>query len=516
MQQVSNNYINAINQLTRQTGSKVVINGVTYIDELISHPFISINSNSLIGGFPSKSVTFEMYSVENLSIADKEISVYRGLLTDNGMEYVLQGIFTAKASDVVLNESGNKITVTAYDRALLFDVPQNSRPELTDSFTYGDYINYIIEDVHVPLKNEDYPLKDTIMLQLPDLDGGMTKRTLLSKFAEIIGCICVIDRDGCLLFSRQSKTDYTVSDYYGRFLISEGISTVNQIAVTTQANLTDVVLYPENIENPNVYKIVDNPFCLPTQNDVIQLAADSIIGLITADFTVEEIVDDYIIDINDIVNVNGYELPVLSYNSTGRIKATIETKIDKTTSSALANSLSSRVTSVETNLNQALNEQIPAIKEFNELISSSLGLYTTYVTQSNGSTIAYMHDQKELNESTVIFTMTAGGIAWTNQGWNNGSPIWSYGASSAGDALFHKLAAEGISIGNSSEDYSVEVTPKAFQIYYKNTLVTEIIGDEMSVPRLTVSNYADVGAIRLAPHHDEKGVLDGSDLIFLV
>ena len=516
MQQVSNDYSNAINRMTRQTSAKIVINGITYIDELISHPLISINSNSLIGGFPSKSVTFEMYNTGDFSVAEKEISVYRGLLTDNGIEYVLQGIFSAKADDVVLNESGNKITVTAYDRALLFDVVPGAPPELTEDFTYGDYVLYLLEDTGVSLSNNDFPLKDMVMLQLPDLDVGMTKRTLLGKFAEIIGCICLIDRNGCLYFSRQNETGYAVSDYYGRLLISEGINTVNQIAVTTQSKINDVVLYPEGIENPNVYRIVDNPFCPTTQNDMIKLAADYIIGLATADFTVEEIVDDYVIDINDIVNINGYDLPILSYNCTGRIKATIGAKIEKSNCSALENSLSSRVTNVETNVNQALKKQIPAVIEFNELISSSLGLYTTYVTQENGTTIAYMHDQKELNESTIIFTMTAGGIAWTNQGWNNGSPIWSYGASSAGNALFRKLSAEGIDVSKPNEDYSVAVTPKAFCIYYKEVLVTEIIGDVMSVPRLIVSNYADVGAIRLAPHHDENSELDGSDLIFLV
>lgn len=516
MKQVSNDYMNAMAQPTRQTSAKVVINGITYIDELISHPLISVNSNCLVGGFPSKSVTFEMYNVEDYSVAEKEITVYRGLLTDNGIEYVLQGMFYAKADDVVLNESGNKITVTAYDRAFFLDVVQDTQPEFTDSFTYGDYVNYLLEDTGISLSDNEFPLKDTVMLQFPDLDGSMTKRTLLGKFAEIIGCICLIDRNGNLFFSRQNKTNYAVSDYYGRFLISEGINTINQIAVTTKSNITDVVLYPEGVENSNVYRIVDNPFCMPTHSNMIPIVSDYILGLITADFTVEEIVDDYIIDINDIVNIKGYELPVLSYNCTGRIKATIGAEIEKSNPTELGNSLSTRVTNIETNVNQALKNQIPAVKEFNELISSSLGLYTTYVTQNNGTTIAYMHDSKELSESAIIFTMTAGGIAWTNQGWNNGSPIWSYGASSAGNALFRKLSAEGIDVSKPNEDYSVAITPKAFCIYYKEVLVTEIIGDVMSVPRLIVSNYADVGAIRLAPHHDENGKLDGSDLIFLV
>ena len=55
-----------------------------------------------------------------------------------------------------------------------------------------------------------------------------------------------------------------------------------------------------------------------------------------------------------------------------------------------------------------------------------------------------MHDDPVLADSNVIFTGTAGGIAWTTTGWNGGDPVWQYGATAAGAAFFNTLAANRI------------------------------------------------------------------------
>ena len=106
--------------------------------------------------------------------------------------------------------------------------------------------------------------------------------------------------------------------------------------------------------------------------------------------------------------------------------------------------------------------------------------------------------------------MTAGGIAWTTTGWNDGSPVWSYGVTSAGDALFRMLSAEGINVSKIGEDYKIEITPSAFRIYYRDILVTSIEADEMNIPKAFFTGYMQCGRIRLMPY---KNV--GTNLIFL-
>ncbi len=352
MQIVSDAYIEATRKMTRQTISKLVIDRIEYIEQLVSHPQISVSVDSMIGGFPSKVVTFEMYRAEGLTLADKEFEVYRGLDVNGSIEYVLQGIFKASGEDITVNESGNKISVKAYDRAVLFDVEQVSQPEVTENYTYGDYIDFILSDVPIELSTIDYPLKDVIMQHPANIEQGTSKRVILSKFAEIIGCICVIDRQGNLCFSKQQITDYTISDGYGKLLLSEQMSTVNQISVRTQADINDDVVYPDSVADAVNYAIVNNPFVTPSDTDLIKLISDNIIGLKMGNYTIENAVDDYIVDINDIVTViskNGeaLQLPILSYESAGRIKANYKLDLTYEQSCVLENSLSSRVAAAE-------------------------------------------------------------------------------------------------------------------------------------------------------------------------
>ncbi|MCM1286543.1 MAG: tail fiber domain-containing protein [Acetobacter sp.] len=357
MQHVSDDYIEAAGQYTRQTSSKLVLNGEEYTDELISHPMISIENDTLIGGFPAKKVTFEMYKTDALQLADKEFFVYRGLYIGDTIEYVLQGIFKAKAEDIITSNDGNKISVTGYDRALQLDVAQKSLPVLTNSFTYGDFVEFILSDTDVVLSDDEFPLKNIIMKSLPNVSENISKRILLSKLAEINGAICIINREGDLSFVRQQASNNVIISNYNKFKIGEDFGIINQISVSTQEGINDSVIYPENIDTPVLYRIFDNPFCNPNQNEIIELIAPNIIGLITGNYILENIIDDYVIDLNDLITVNArdcntYNLPVLSYVSTGRIKADIKSEIVQEETSQLENSLSDRITNAEININK--------------------------------------------------------------------------------------------------------------------------------------------------------------------
>lgn len=85
----------------------------------------------------------------------------------------------------------------------------------------------------------------------------------------------------------------------------------------------------------------------------------------------------------------------------------------------------------------------------NELITNSMGLYFSSEEQSDGSLKYYAHDAPELENSTTIYTMTDNGFAWTNSGWNNGSPVWHYGLTADGNAVLkaittYKIVADSI------------------------------------------------------------------------
>lgn len=118
-------------------------------------------------------------------------------------------------------------------------------------------------------------------------------------------------------------------------------------------------------------------------------------------------------------------------------------------------------------LEQSRAQQVAQINDFeqatlalNETIANSMGLYVTRKADSSGAVITYYHDKPTLEGSNTIYCRNAGGYAWTNNGWNNGSPNWEYGVSKDGDAVIRSIAANKISASYITTDILSSPTGK--------------------------------------------------------
>lgn len=107
-----------------------------------------------------------------------------------------------------------------------------------------------------------------------------------------------------------------------------------------------------------------------------------------------------------------------------------------------------------------LNDYEQATLALNETIANSMGLYVTRKADSGGAVITYYHDKPTLEGSNTIYCRNAGGYAWTNNGWNNGSPNWEYGVSKDGDAVIRSIAANKISASYITTDILSSPTGK--------------------------------------------------------
>lgn len=107
-----------------------------------------------------------------------------------------------------------------------------------------------------------------------------------------------------------------------------------------------------------------------------------------------------------------------------------------------------------------INDFEQATLALNETIANSMGLYVTRKADSNGAVITYYHDKPTLEGSSTIYCRNAGGYAWTNNGWNNGSPNWEYGVSKDGDAVIRSIAANKISASYITTDILSSPTGK--------------------------------------------------------
>lgn len=107
-----------------------------------------------------------------------------------------------------------------------------------------------------------------------------------------------------------------------------------------------------------------------------------------------------------------------------------------------------------------INDFEQATLALNETIANSMGLYVTRKADSNGAVITYYHDKPTLEGSNTIYCRNAGGYAWTNNGWNSGSPNWEYGVSKDGDAVIRSIAANKMSASYITTDILSSPTGK--------------------------------------------------------
>lgn len=143
------------------------------------------------------------------------------------------------------------------------------------------------------------------------------------------------------------------------------------------------------------------------------------------------------------------------------------------TLSSVPSTINTRVNNLASSIQEnknIVNTFQKASYELSELISNSLGVYSTAVEDSTGATKYYLHDQPLLENSSTIYTHNAGGYAFTNSGWNNGNPNWQYGITKAGNAIFNKVCAYGMELADPYGNFSAKITPDSFKIYQDGSL----------------------------------------------
>lgn len=407
------------------------------------------------------------------------------------------------------------INLAALDRMVLFDKPVDMSL-LTFPMTVATLLGRICDICNVTLGTDPYTLPNhAYVIQEAPLTEDLTYRQLLSWVAELTGTCGFIDWDGHLILKWYSSTETTI-DLKNRF---NSDLEENAVTITGVQIVTDEETYLAG-DDGYAFNIEGNDLIQHDYREVAQALYEVLGGFTYTPFsaTIKPMPHLYPLDIITFVDKMGGEHSTIITDYTFSLNAStsIEGKGETATKSgyASANPLTKRESAIIKALqkaqNETLNDRVQTVIAFNELICNALGLFETPVTQGDGSVIRYLHNKPNLEESETIFTMTASGIAWTTTGWNGGSPIWSYGVTAAGDALFHMLSAEGIEVAKAGEDYNIEITPSAFRIYYRDMLVTNIEADEMNIPKAFFTSYAQCGRVRLIPYGDV-----GTNLVFL-
>lgn len=338
------------------------------------------------------------------------------------------------------------ITISALDRMILFDKTVDTS-KLSFPMTVADLLDKICTICGVTmatditrLPNKDYQI--TAYQEGQDL----TYRTLLQWCAALTGTCAFMNYDGNLELKWYEQTDLTISpsERYNSDMQE------NDVAITG--------IYFKDAANTEYIAGTDD-YCLDLSSngllqDNVQVVLDtlyvSLKGFSYRPYTATIKSAPYIYpmdmihyedakgEVHDTIITNVTFGMNLSTSIAGKGETTQKQKYSQ--SGGLTKQQATILEKLRENLDKAMTAKEQAQLELNRLLSNSLGLNIVTIPQDDGTQVYYFCDGETLESSNIIYTFKANGFAWTKN-WNDGNPVWKYGFSKDGNAIYNMLAA---------------------------------------------------------------------------
>lgn len=368
------------------------------------------------------------------------------------------------------------ITISALDRMILFDKTVDIS-KLSFPMTVADLLNKICTICGVTLATDitRLPNKDYQITAYPE-GQDLTYRTLLQWCAALTGTCAFMNYDGNLELKWYEQTDLTISpsERYNSDMQE------NDVAITG--------IYFKDAANTEYIAGTDD-YCLDLSSngllqDNVQVVLDtlyvSLKGFSYRPYTATIKSAPYIYpmdmihyedakgEVHDTIITNVTFGMNLSTSIAGKGETTQKQKYFQ--GGGLTKQQATILEKLRENLDKAMTAKEQAQLELNRLLSNSLGLNIVTIPQDDGTQVYYFCDGETLESSNIIYTFKANGFAWTKS-WNDGNPVWKYGFSKDGNAIYNMLAAYKIS----TEYLDAEcVTAEKLSAEYKQSVTTEM------------------------------------------
>ena len=388
------------------------------------------------------------------------------------------------------------ITISALDRMILFDKTVDIS-KLSFPMTVADLLNKICTICGVTLATDitRLPNKDYQITAYPE-GQDLTYRTLLQWCAALTGTCAFMNYDGNLELKWYEQTDLTISpsERYNSDMQE------NDVAITG--------IYFKDAANTEYIAGTDD-YCLDLSSngllqDNVQAVLDtlyvSLKGFSYRPYTATIKSAPYIYpmdmihyedakgEVHDTIITNVTFGMNLSTSIAGKGETTQKQKYSQ--GGGLTKQQATILEKLRENLDKAMTAKEQAQLELNRLLSNSLGLNIVTIPQDDGTQVYYFCDGETLESSNIIYTFKANGFAWTKS-WNDGNPVWKYGFSKDGNAIYNMLAAYKIS----TEYLDAEcVTAEKLSAEYKQSVTMATIIKEIEVDVSQLNRFAAIVA----------------------
>lgn len=192
------------NLLNARYYSKYLVDGKEYnqtLNEFKYSNIINPNNSISIGNTCSSSVTFSIFQPQ-ITLENKDITIFEGVKGDSGVEYVQIGIFT-----VTKEESNGEYTkYTAYDK--MYKAEKGYFSELT----YPSTDKAILEEICTKLGIQ-LATSITNTHTITDKPQGYTMREMIGYMAMLQGCNAAINSDGNLEIKWYKDSGYILDGH---------------------------------------------------------------------------------------------------------------------------------------------------------------------------------------------------------------------------------------------------------------------------------------------------------------
>lgn len=422
---------------------------------------------------------------------DAEVITYVGLqLADGTIEKLRKGTYAVDETSY----NGDIITLSCLDNMRKFDKPY---PE--SGLKYPATLNLIVRDAcercGVQLNTYTFPHSDFVVKERPN-DEAITFREIISWAAQIAGCFCRCDVYGRLELKwydqellEMKSLDGGIFDEGNPYQTGdnadggsfnpwnegydfdggtfEELNNVHNIYSNYSIDLStdDVVITgvkvlektkEENKEAISTYLSGSEGYVISIENNELikggtgkQVAGwlgQQLIGFRFRRASVSHASDPTIEagDVGFLTDRRQHVYPIVIsstiFTTGGSQTTTSNAEAPARNSAARYSAETKNYVEYRKDIEKERTDREKALEELGERINNSSGLFTTEEVQPDGSTIFYMHDKPTLEESSIIWKMTAEAFAVST----NGGETYNAGLTVDGDLIARILTAVGV------------------------------------------------------------------------
>lgn len=440
-------------------------------------------------------------------------------LPDGTIERIQEGIFTVIDSVT----PGDVLEITAYDDMYKTDV------KFTSTLTYPASAQMLLNEVcskcditlgSVTFKNNNF--------QIQQAPTGLTGRQVIGYIAQIAGGNAVIDRTGHLIIKSYDFSGFDTDENVtaGEIETGSGIHIISEYTTDPVIGTDDVTITGVSVtiesedsdEDDKTYIVgseeyaisIDNPLIIGQEKAAVDLIAESVVGITIRPFsgeffpnpTVEFMDLAYVLDRKDAVYKSFITMHDFAYVGSSSFACEVESPERHGGSYYSSASEVYQKAKKDIEINKTQWEQ--AIENLSQQVANASGLYTTEEIQPDGSTIFYMHNKPTLEESDIVWMMTAETLTVSTDGGQS----WNAGITVNGEVIARIMSTIGINF-----DWGVGGT---LIIQDNEGNQTAYIDAETGVVRMSVQSLKITGKTveEIASEQSDSAINDFVDAVY--